>query len=143
MSSLKFGLVAVILTVAGKLLAFGRDVVMSKYFGAGSATDAFFIANTIPGVLWASALVTINVVFLPLYVAKRAAGHEPAANFVNQSIQIYLLLALAMTSVCVLAAGPIVQLSAPGPALVRVTPTVEERKTPSQLVVTVECRRVQ
>ncbi|WP_298096272.1 murein biosynthesis integral membrane protein MurJ [Brevundimonas sp.] len=114
MSSLKFGLVAVILTVAGKLLAFGRDVVMSKYFGAGSATDAFFIANTIPGVLWAAALVTINVVFLPLYVAKRAEGDESAANFVNQSIQIYLLLALAMTSLCVLAAGPIVQLSAPG-----------------------------
>ncbi len=116
LSGLTFGLVAVALTVAGKLLAFGRDVVMSKYFGAGPETDAFFIANTIPGVLWAAALVTINVVFLPLYLARRAVGQDAAAAFVNQSVQIYFLLALTMTTVCVLAAGPIVQFSAPGAA---------------------------
>lgn len=113
-AGLTLGVSALGLTVAGKLLAFGRDVVLSKYFGANSATDALFIANTIPGILWAAILVTINVVFLPLYLARRMDSERAAGEFVNEALQVYVLLALLMTTLCILGSGAIVHWTARG-----------------------------
>jgi putative peptidoglycan lipid II flippase len=106
---LSVGLIATALTLVGKVLAFGRDVALSRFFGASGATDAFFIANAIPGILWATIHVTIGIVFLPVYVTRLAEGSGSAQRFAQQSVQIYFLLALFMTLVCVVGAGPIVQ----------------------------------
>ena len=108
------GALAVFLTFAAKILSFGRDVVMSAAFGANMATDAFFIANTIPGVVWAVVLVTINAVFLPLYMRLRVAAPAEAAAFLRHAVQIYLALALLIALACALAAGPIVHMTSPG-----------------------------
>lgn len=105
---LSLGLIATALTLVGKVLAFGRDVALSQFFGASYATDAFFIANAIPGVLWATIHVTIGIVFLPLYVARLAEGAGTAQRFAQESVQIYVLLGLLMTGLCVVGAGPIV-----------------------------------
>jgi putative peptidoglycan lipid II flippase len=108
------GLVALGLTVLAKGLAFGRDVALSVVFGADAATDAFFIANMIPGILWAAFLATINVVVLPMYVEKRSQAPAVAGHFANEAIQTYLAVSLVMGLVCVAFAGPIVRLTAPG-----------------------------
>lgn len=108
------GAVALGLTVLAKGLAFGRDVALSVVFGADAATDAFFIANMIPGILWAAFLATINVVVLPLYVEKRSQAGDAAGHFANEAIQTYLALSLLIGLVCVVFSGPIVRFTAPG-----------------------------
>ena len=107
------GSAALILTVVGKLAGFGREITLSFYFGASSSTDAFFIANTIPGVLWATIVVTINIVFLPLYIQRRLTDDGESGAFANEAIQIYLLLGVGMALLCSLGAGAIVHWTAP------------------------------
>lgn len=108
------GLLAVSLTVVGKLLGFGRDVAISFFFGANNSTDAFFIANMIPGIMWTAIFVTINVVFLPLYISRRLTSERDAETFANEAVQIYLILALAVAVACALGSGAIVHWTAPG-----------------------------
>jgi putative peptidoglycan lipid II flippase len=61
----------VILTALAKIAAFAKDVLLSLQFGAGTQTDAYFIANAIPGFIFGGVLATIGLVFLPTF--KRAA----------------------------------------------------------------------
>ncbi len=108
------GAIALFLTVSAKVLSFGRDVVLSTVFGANAATDAFFIANTIPGVVWAGVIVTINAVFLPLYIARRVESRAGAAEFATEAVQIYFVLGLLVALGCMLGAETIVKMTAPG-----------------------------
>jgi putative peptidoglycan lipid II flippase len=119
-------LLAVGITFAGKVLSFGREIALSHYFGASGATDAFFIANAIPGVLWLSFSATINSVFLPLYVGRLVNDERDAARFANEALQIYVVLALATTLLCVFNAGAIVHFTAPAatPATLRLAQTL-------------------
>ena len=39
------------MTMLSRLLGFARDMVLARLFGAGIATDAFFVAFTIPNAL--------------------------------------------------------------------------------------------
>lgn len=106
--------IALGLTVLAKGLAFGRDVALSVVFGADTATDAFFVANMIPGILWAAFLATINVVVLPMYVEKRSQAPDAAGHFANEAIQTYLAVSLVIGLICVAFAAPIVRFTAPG-----------------------------
>lgn len=104
---------ALFLTFLGKGLAFAREVVLSFYFGADENTDAYFIANAIPGVMWATIYVTINTVFLPIYIEARAKGPTNGSRMATEAVQIYFSLALIAAIICVLAAGSIVSWTAP------------------------------
>lgn len=61
-----------ILTALAKLGAFAKDVLLSLQFGAGPQTDAYFIANAIPGFVFGGVFATIGLVFLPAF--KRASA---------------------------------------------------------------------
>jgi len=105
--------VALCLTFLGKGLAFGKEVVLSFYFGANDSTDAYFIANAVPGVMWATIYVTINTVFLPAYVEASAKKGGRGAKLAVEAVQAYFALALLATVACVFAAGTIVRWTAP------------------------------
>jgi putative peptidoglycan lipid II flippase len=105
---------AVSLTILGKVSAFLKDVVLAYFFGVSVSTDAYFIANVIPGLLWATIYTTIGMVFLPIYVEKTQSSDESVHHYVAETIQIYSGLALAVTVICMFAAGPIVRFTAAG-----------------------------
>ena len=44
------GILVVVMIVFGKGLSFIRDVLISSYFGASTATDAYFAASNIPSI---------------------------------------------------------------------------------------------
>ena len=100
------------LTVASKVAAFGRDVALSSVYGAGPDTDAFFIANSIPGVLWAAFWTTIGMVFMPLYTAERQRSVLGSSRFANNAVLLYAGLSIALTMVCLVFARPIVFITA-------------------------------
>lgn len=107
-------LVACGLTILGKALAFLRDVVLAYFFGSGVSTDAYFIANAIPGLLWTTIWTTIAMVFLPLYVERRTSNSEDVDHFVNEVVRIYAYAGLFMTGACIVGSGAIVHLTAGG-----------------------------
>ena len=56
-----------LITLASKCLGFLRDVVLAYYFGAGTATDAYFVAQTIPEFLFSLVVQAIAIGFIPIY----------------------------------------------------------------------------
>ena len=107
------GIMVTALTVGGKLAAFAHDVVLSQLFGATEASDAFFIANFIPGILWTAFFATINVVFLPIYIRGLARSAEEGRKLASEGAITYATLGVVVGAVCALSAETIVRWSAP------------------------------
>ncbi|MCI5039729.1 MAG: hypothetical protein MRY81_08610 [Donghicola eburneus] len=88
------GLVAILMALA-KLGAFAKDVLLSLQFGAGPQTDAYFIANAIPGFVFGGVFATIGLVFLPAF--KRAStdsDYEASITYRTAAVSYSVLSAL-------------------------------------------------
>ncbi len=89
--------VVMIITVVSKCLGFLRDVVLAKYFGAGSVTDAYFVAQTIPESLFSLVVQAISIGFIPIYTqVLHDKGKEESNNFVNNILKLSLSLCVAL-----------------------------------------------
>ncbi|AQS69534.1 murein biosynthesis integral membrane protein MurJ [Streptomyces pactum] len=113
-------LVTASLSIAGSLLGLVRDQSLARLFGAGSDTDAFLVAWTVPE-LAATLLIEdgLALVLIPAFslaLARRARGAagDPVRALVAATLP---RLCLACAAVAVLAAGTapfLVQVLAPG-----------------------------
>lgn len=107
------GLIIVVLIIIGKILSFGKDIVISSYFGASSDTDAFFVATNITSILFIAFYSTISAVFLPLYNEIYIKNNVSITNnFTSNIMNIYLIIALLINIFSAIYAPEIVQLVA-------------------------------
>lgn len=89
------GFFIMLMIIFGKLIAFGKDIVISSFFGASSDTDAFFIALNITSILFVAFYSTVSLVFLPLYNEEKIKHGFQAANlFSSNIINLYMLISL-------------------------------------------------
>ncbi len=114
MGTSRVALFVIVLWLLGKLLAFGKDLLVSYYFGASVQTDAYFIASNIPSLVYAGLLATVPLVLLPLYTKKIAEGHEGQAySFASSVLNWYAAAALIFTAVVFVEAEFLVACIAP------------------------------
>lgn len=107
----KTGLLVILLILLGKVLAFGKDIVVSAYFGASTETDALFMALNITAVLFFAFYSTISLVFLPLYNEQKIRhGIKSTYLFSSQIINLYLLVTLVVSALVVVFAEQIVSI---------------------------------
>lgn len=104
------------MTFLSRILGFVRDTLIARMFGAGLATDAFFVAFKIPNLLRRiSAEGAFSQAFVPIlseYKAKRTQAETHALiNHVSSLMGIFLVL---VTILGMLAAPLIVGVTAPG-----------------------------
>ncbi|MFD3311693.1 murein biosynthesis integral membrane protein MurJ [Streptomyces sp. NPDC058694] len=103
----KATLVTAVLSIAGALLGLGRDQALAHLFGAGTETDAFLVAWTVPEVA-ATLLIEDGMAFVlvpafSLAVARRARGAGTGADPVRALVASTLpRLALAFVGVAAL-----------------------------------------
>jgi putative peptidoglycan lipid II flippase len=102
----------------GKLGAFGKDVLLSFIFGAGNQTDAYFVANAIPGLVFAGFLSTISLVFLPIYTRAKLQSGRAARSAVQTAIGLYMAVSCTMTVITLIFADVFVNLIAPDAPIV-------------------------
>ncbi|MDK1473572.1 lipid II flippase MurJ [Streptomyces sp. 549] len=113
-----------LLTAAGALLGLVRDQTLAHLFGAGSETDAFLVAWTLPEVastlLIEDAMALVLVPAFSLALSRRAAqrpgraGRDPVRDLLTGTLP-WLLAALALIAGLLAAAAPLlVRLLAPG-----------------------------
>lgn len=104
------------LTFISRVLGFVRDLVIARAFGAGFATDAFFVAFKLPNLLRRLfAEGAFSQAFVPILAEyKNRRGEQEARLLVDHVAAVLALALFVVTLVGVLAAPFIVYATAPG-----------------------------
>ena len=104
------------MTLLSRILGFVRDFVIARTFGAGLATDAFFVAFKLPNLLRRMfAEGAFSQAFVPIlgeYKNKR--GDQETLVLIDHVTSILTLILFAVTAIGVAAAPLLVWISAPG-----------------------------
>ncbi len=104
------------ITMVSRVLGFVRDTILARIFGAGVATDAFFIAFKLPNLLRRIfAEGAFSQAFVPILAEyKTQQGEEATRTFIAYVAGLLTLVLALVTVLGVLAAPWIVWATAPG-----------------------------
>jgi putative peptidoglycan lipid II flippase len=104
------------MTLVSRVLGFVRDAVIARMFGAGLASDAFFVAFRIPNLLRRLfAEGAFSQAFVPVLADHRAREGEAGTRLLVEHVASVLSLALLGVTVLGVAFAPfIIHVSAPG-----------------------------
>ncbi|MCA3117483.1 MAG: murein biosynthesis integral membrane protein MurJ [bacterium] len=104
------------MTLVSRILGFARDLLIARMFGAGAATDAFFVAFKLPNLLRRIfAEGAFSQAFVPILAEYRNQRGEADTRLLVDHVAGTLAVALiGVTALGILAAPAIVWLSAPG-----------------------------
>ena len=121
------------MTLLSRILGFIRDTVVARAFGAGLATDAFFVAFKIPNLLRRLfAEGAFAQAFVPILAEYKNRRGDADTRLLVDHVAGLLALALAIVTLAGIAAAPlIVYVSAPGFAAV-----------PEKFALTIELLRI-
>lgn len=104
------------MTFLSRILGFVRDTLIARVFGAGIATDAFFVAFKIPNLLRRiSAEGAFSQAFVPILAEyKKQRSIDETKALINHVATLLGLFLVVVTILGMLAAPWVVQVSAPG-----------------------------
>ncbi|TSA13992.1 MAG: murein biosynthesis integral membrane protein MurJ [Betaproteobacteria bacterium] len=104
------------MTLVSRILGFVRDAVIARLFGAGLATDAFFVAFRIPNLLRRLfAEGAFSQAFVPILAEYRTRNGEGETRLLVDRVATALSLAVVVVSILGIVAAPwIIYVSAPG-----------------------------
>jgi len=104
------------LTLLSRILAFVRDVLIARIFGAGMATDAFFVAFKLPNLLRRLfAEGAFSQAFVPILGEyKSRKGHDETKLLVDHVATMLAIILFVVTLIGIIAAPILVYISAPG-----------------------------
>jgi putative peptidoglycan lipid II flippase len=104
------------MTLVSRILGFVRDAVIARLFGAGLATDAFFVAFRIPNLLRRLfAEGAFSQAFVPILAEYRTRNGEVETKLLVDRVATVLSLAVFAVSILGILASPwIIYVSAPG-----------------------------
>ena len=69
-----------LITIVAKLLGFGREILLSYYFGASGISDAYLVSQTIPGTIFQFVGTGLATSFIPVYLKIKMRRCTPAAD---------------------------------------------------------------
>lgn len=104
------------MTLLSRILGFVRDFVIARTFGAGLATDAFFVAFRLPNLLRRMfAEGAFSQAFVPILAEyKNRRGEAETKRLVDHVASALFLAVLAVTLIGMLATPALIYVSAPG-----------------------------
>ncbi|MBA3904060.1 MAG: murein biosynthesis integral membrane protein MurJ, partial [Rhodocyclaceae bacterium] len=104
------------MTLLSRILGFVRDFVIARAFGAGMATDAFFVAFRLPNLLRRMfAEGAFSQAFVPILAEyKNKRGPEEAKRLVDHVATLLFLVLLAVTLLGIAITPVLIYISAPG-----------------------------
>ena len=104
------------MTMFSRVLGFARDAIVARVFGAGMATDAFFVAFKLPNLLRRIfAEGAFSQAFVPILAEYKSKQGEDATRVFVSYVSGLLTLALAIVTVVGMLAAPwVIMVTAPG-----------------------------
>ena len=104
-----------IITVASKILGFGREVILSYFYGASTVSDAYLISLTIPGVIFSFIRTGITTGFIPMYSRINHERGPIAANRFTSNLTSAILIFCTLTiAIGLVFTRPLVRIFASG-----------------------------
>ncbi len=104
------------MTLLSRILGFARDAIIARTFGAGAATDAFFVAFKLPNLLRRLfAEGAFSQAFVPILAEyKNSRGEEATRLLASRVASVLFLVLVGVAALGVIGAPLVVFLSAPG-----------------------------
>ena len=103
------------LTMVSRVLGYARDFLIARVFGAGLATDAFFVAFKIPNLLRRMfAEGAFSQAFVPVLAAHKNAEPAEVKGLIDRVSTLLFLAVVAVAALGMAIAPLIVHLTAPG-----------------------------
>ncbi|WP_085117169.1 murein biosynthesis integral membrane protein MurJ [Serratia proteamaculans] len=104
------------MTMFSRVLGFARDAIVARVFGAGMATDAFFVAFKLPNLLRRIfAEGAFSQAFVPILAEyKNQQGEEATRTFISYVSGLLTLILALVTVLGMLAAPWVIYITAPG-----------------------------
>lgn len=104
------------MTMFSRVLGFARDAIVARVFGAGMATDAFFVAFKLPNLLRRIfAEGAFSQAFVPILAEYKSKQGEEATRVFVAYVSGLLTLVLALVTVAGMLAAPwVIMVTAPG-----------------------------
>jgi len=104
------------MTMISRVLGFVRDTIVARMFGAGMATDAFFVAFKLPNLLRRIfAEGAFSQAFVPILAEyKTQQGEEATRTFIAYVSGLLTLILALVTALGILAAPWVIWITAPG-----------------------------
>ncbi|VFS50703.1 Probable peptidoglycan biosynthesis protein MurJ [Budvicia aquatica] len=104
------------MTMVSRILGFARDAIVARAFGAGMATDAFFVAFKLPNLLRRIfAEGAFSQAFVPILAEyKTKQGEEATKIFISYVSGLLTLVLAVVTLIGIIASPWIIWITAPG-----------------------------
>lgn len=111
----KTAFIIMLITLLSKFLGFGRDIVLSYFFGASNISDAYLVSMTIPSVIFGFVGSGIVTAYIPMQSrVLDEAGDSQASKFTSNFTNIILLIVTFILILGLLFTESIVKLFAMG-----------------------------
>lgn len=95
-----------------KIFGFLREIVISYFYGTTLSTDAFFIAQNIPTIIFAAIGAAISVAVIPIYTKLLNKDKKEASLFINNLLTISFIITSILMITCIIFSDQIVYLFA-------------------------------
>ncbi len=111
----KIVLVFTFISIWAKIVAFGRELILSYCFGAGQVSDVFILSMTLPVTIFGFIATGVISGYIPVYQkAKSEEGQSTALSFTNNVINSLVLICVGIIIVYYIAPKPLLGLFASG-----------------------------
>jgi putative peptidoglycan lipid II flippase len=111
---LKASVIVTVISIIGKFLGFARDAVIAAFYGANWQTDAFFFAQSMPGIIFPAVCNSLSTAFLTAYVAKSVEDRDNADLYASKAISFSFILAITLSGIAIIITPFLVPFFAPG-----------------------------
>jgi putative peptidoglycan lipid II flippase len=101
-------MVILLATILGRVLGLVRDQVVAYYFGAGAATDAFFLAYKIPYLLSLTIGGALTATFIPVFTKRLVSGQKKQAWDLSVSMSNTIGLVMLIITAALMLTAPFV-----------------------------------
>lgn len=97
-SIVRTSIVVAMIAILAKIIGFGREAVIAAFYGANASTDAYFLAQNMPGMIFPALCDSIVAAFLPIYVSKCVQeGEEKGNRFASNVLMVTTVLAILLS----------------------------------------------
>lgn len=104
-----------LITFLSKFLGFFREILIGAQYGINYQTDAFFLATSLPQIIFSSILLSISTAFIPMYTdIVTKTNRERGMEYTNRILNTVVIFSILVTALCIVYSEDIVKVLAGG-----------------------------